>query len=54
VDPPEEIEEKTDISIPEISDVYEWKNEYTYIVAILVFGLVLMMLMKGKPKSISG
>lgn len=54
VDPPEEIEEKTDISIPEISDVYEWKIEYTYIVAILVFGLVLMMLMKGKPKSISG
>jgi hypothetical protein len=54
VDQPEEIEEKTDISIPEISDVYEWKNEYTYIVAILVFGLVLMMLMKGKPKSISG
>lgn len=46
VDPPEEIEEKTDISIPEISDVYEWKKEYTYIVAILVFGLVLMMLMK--------
>jgi len=54
VDPPEEIEEKTDISIPEISDVYEWKKEYTYIVAILVFGLVLMMLMKRRPKPISG
>jgi hypothetical protein len=55
VDQPEEAEEaKPYISIPEISDVYEWKNEYTYILAILLFGLVLMMLMKGKPKPISG
>ena len=54
VDPSEEIEEKTDISIPDISDVYEWNKEYTYIVAIVVVGLLLMMLMKGKPKSISG
>jgi hypothetical protein len=58
VDQPEEAEEAEEaepyISIPEISDVYEWKNEYTYILAILLFGLVLMMLMKGKPKPISG
>ena len=53
VDPPEEIEEKTDISIPDISDVYEWKKEYTYIVAIVIVGLLLMMLMKGKTKPIS-
>lgn len=54
VDPPEEIEEKTDISIPDISDVYEWKKEYVYIIAIVVVGLLLMMLMKGKPKPLSG
>ena len=54
VDQPEEAEEvKPYISIPKISDVYEWKNEYTYILAILLFGLVIMMLMKGKPKPIS-
>ena len=53
VDPPEEIEEKTDISIPDILDVYEWKKEYVYIIAIVVVGLLLMMLMKGKPKPIS-
>lgn len=54
VDPPEEIEEKTDISIPDISDVYEWKKEYVYIIAIVVVGLLLMMLMKGKPKPFNG
>jgi hypothetical protein len=54
VDPPEENEEKTNISIPDISDVYEWNKEYTYIVAIVVVGLLLMMLMKGKPKPLSG
>ena len=55
VDIPEKVEEeeKPNISIPDISDVYEWKKEYTYIVAIVVVGLLLMMLMKGKPKPIS-
>ena len=47
-------EEKPDISIPDISDIYEWKDEYTYIALIAVVGLVLIMLMKGKPKPISG
>jgi hypothetical protein len=51
--PEEEVEEKSDISIPDISDVYEWKKEYTYIVAIVVVGLLLMMLMKRRPKPIS-
>lgn len=55
VEPPEEvIEEKPDLNIPVISDIYEWKREYTYIVAIVVVGLLLMMLMKGKPKPLSG
>ena len=53
VDPPEEVEEKTDISIPDISDVYEWKKEYTYIIAIVVVGLLLMMFMKRKPRRFS-
>ena len=46
-------EEKPDISIPDISDIYEWKDEYTYIALIAVVGLILIMLMKGKPKPIS-
>lgn len=55
VEPPEEvIEEKPDLNIPVISDIYEWKREYTYIVAIVVVGLLLMMLMKGKPKPFNG
>jgi hypothetical protein len=53
---PEKVQElMAPINIPKESEnVYEWKNEYTYILAILLFGLVLMMLMKGKPKPISG
>jgi hypothetical protein len=54
VEPPEEeVEEKSDISIPVKSDLYEWKKEYTYIIAIVVVGLLLMMLMKRRPKPIS-
>jgi hypothetical protein len=51
---PEEVEkEEPNINIPDISDIYEWKKEYTYIVAIVVVGLLLMTLMKRRPKPIS-
>ena len=43
----EPIEENTNISIPEISDIYEWKWE---IVGIVLFGLIIMFFTKGKPK----
>jgi len=53
---PDKIQEvMTPINEPEEGgNVYKWKKEYTYIILIILVGLVLLSLMKGKPKSISG
>jgi len=50
----EVFEGEAPVSIPEKKEnPYRWKKEYTYIVAIVVIGLLLMMLMKRRPKPIS-
>jgi hypothetical protein len=50
----EVFEGEAPVSIPEKKEnPYRWKKEYTYIVAIVVVGLLLMMLMKRRPKPIS-
>ena len=37
----------------EDENVYKWKKEYTYIILIILVGLLLLSLMKGKRKPIS-
>lgn len=50
----EVFEGQSPVSIPEKKEnPYRWKKEYTYIIAIVVIGLLLMMLMKRRPKPIS-
>jgi hypothetical protein len=50
----EVFEGQSPVSIPEKKEnPYRWKKEYTYIIAIVVVGLLLMMLMKRRPKPIS-
>jgi hypothetical protein len=50
----EVFEGEAPVSIPEKKEnPYRWKKEYTYIIAIVVVGLLLMMLMKRRPKPIS-
>ena len=40
------------ISIPEVvKNSYKWRKEYLYIALIILAGLLLMFLMKGKPLS---
>lgn len=38
----------------EDENVYKWKKEYTYIILIILVGLLLLSLMKGKRNPISG
>lgn len=45
----EEEEEEEFISIPEVKNVYRFKEEYIYIASIVVVGLLLLFFMKGKP-----
>ena len=45
----EEEEEEEFISIPEVKNVYRFKEEYIYIALIVVVGLLLLFFMKGKP-----
>ncbi len=48
--PTEEVVEKP-ISIPKVNEnLYRWKIEYTYIAVIIFIGLILLLLMKRKPK----
>jgi hypothetical protein len=42
-------EEEEFISIPEVKNVYRFKEEYIYIALIVVVGLLLLFFMKGKP-----
>ena len=53
---PEKVQElMAPINIPKESEnVYSWKKEYTYISLIILVGLLLVSLMKGKPKPLSG
>ena len=46
------LEEVTDVNIPEeiVEDVYKWKMEYFSIGAIILVGIVLLFLMKRRPK----
>ena len=56
-DPIEEKEAKEDelsISIPKVENIYKWKKEYAYILAIIIFGLFLMFFMKSRPRKFSG
>ena len=50
---PKKVEKKEPIiSIPEVvKNSYKWRKEYLYIALIILAGLLLMFLMKGKPLS---
>jgi hypothetical protein len=52
--PPEKVEDETSISIPKVENIYTWKKEYAYILTIIIFGLLLMFVMKSKPRKFSG
>ena len=53
IEEPKKVEKKEPIiSIPEvIKNSYTWRKEYLYIALIILAGLLLMFLMKGKPLS---
>jgi hypothetical protein len=53
---PEKVQElMAPINIPnESENVYSWKKEYSYIILIILVGLLLLSLMKRKQKPISG
>ena len=46
----EEVTKEEPISIPEVKNVYKWKREYTYIIMIVVIGIMLLLLMKQQPR----
>jgi len=48
--PIEEVTKEEPISIPEVKNVYRWKREYTYIIMIVVIGIMLLLLMKQQPR----
>src|SRR6056300_1893098 len=48
--PIEEVTKEEPISIPEVKNVYRWKREYTYIIMIVVIGIMLLLLMKEQPR----
>jgi hypothetical protein len=53
---PEKVQElMAPINIPnESENVYSWKKEYSYIILIILVGLLLLSMMKRKQKPISG
>ena len=44
------LDEEESINIPEVKNVYRWKQEYTYITSIVMLGLFLTFIMKGRPR----
>ena len=48
--PIDEVTKEEPISIPEVKNVYRWKREYIYIIAIVVIGILLLLLMKQQPR----
>jgi hypothetical protein len=46
----EVLDEEESINTSEVKNVYRWKQEYTYITSIIMFGLFLTFIMKGRPR----
>jgi hypothetical protein len=44
------LDEEESINTPEVKNVYRWKQEYTYITSIVMLGLFLTFIMKGRPR----